>query len=94
MTRHSTKAVTTTINLRVSEEAKDLIDRAAAAAGKTRTDFMLDAALQSARNAVLDQAFFQVDAAQLQAFQDILDRPLSENAALQQMLARKAPWEQ
>lgn len=93
MKHPASKPVATTINIRVSQDAKDLIDRAAAAVGKTRTDFMLDAALASAREAVLDQAFIQVSDEQFQSFKEILDRPLSENAALQSLLSKKAPWE-
>src|SRR5688572_19467144 len=39
---------TTTINLRVPPRTRDLIDAAAAAMGKSRTEFMLDVARQHA----------------------------------------------
>ena len=42
------------VNLRVSARDRDLIDRAAAALGKNRSEFMLDATRQAAEDALLD----------------------------------------
>ena len=43
-----------TLNLRIRPEERNLIDRAAKARGKNRTDFVLDAARLAAEEALLD----------------------------------------
>jgi uncharacterized protein (DUF1778 family) len=40
------------INMRVASQQRDLIDRAARATGKTRTEFMLEAACRAAEEIV------------------------------------------
>jgi uncharacterized protein (DUF1778 family) len=52
----------TAINLRARASDRDLIDRAAQAQGKTRSEFMLEAARERARQVLVDQVFFQLDA--------------------------------
>ena len=50
------------INLRVSSEDLRLIDRAATATGKNRSEFMLNAARFVAEEALLDKVLVRVDA--------------------------------
>ena len=65
----SAKATRTrTINLRASEASRALIDRAAEALGKDRTEFMLEAATRDAQSVLLDRRFFQLDEAAFQRF--------------------------
>ena len=45
------------INLRALPEQRDLIDQAASALGKNRSDFMLEAACERAQSVMLDQVF-------------------------------------
>lgn len=45
------------INLRALPEQRDLIDHAASLLGKSRSDFMLEAACDRAQSVVLDQVF-------------------------------------
>lgn len=42
---------------RARAEQRDLIDRAASLASKTRSEFMLDAACEKARDVLLDRGF-------------------------------------
>ncbi|WP_028310532.1 MULTISPECIES: DUF1778 domain-containing protein [Derxia] len=84
----------TTINVRASLEVRDLIDRAATLQGKTRTDFMLQAAQSAAQQVLLDQVFFTVSPEQLDAFEAVMAQPLADADALRALLAHKAPWEQ
>ena len=85
---------TTNINLRASEHLRDLIDRGAAAAHKTRTDFMLEASAAAAQNALLDQTYFALDPVRMAEFERIMDEPLAGNRAVAELLATPAPWEQ
>lgn len=80
-----------TINFRVPPARKALIDQAAMALGKTRTEFMLEALSEKAREVLADQTRFQVDQRQLADFNRLLAEPISDAAI--RMLLRKAPWE-
>jgi uncharacterized protein (DUF1778 family) len=80
------------INLRVSRSQKALIDRAAAAQGRSRSDFMLDAACREAESVLLDQRYFNLDDEAFQRFIDLLDAPPANNPGLARMLKTKAPW--
>lgn len=87
-------APTTTINLRATAHFRDLIDRGAAVAGKTRTQFILEASVAAAQNALLDQTYFALSSAQLAEFQRVMDAPLSSNSSVAELLATRAPWEE
>lgn len=83
----------TVINLRADESRRALIDRAAAAIGKNRSEFVLDAATREATSVLLNQRFFQLDARAFKQFTAALDAAPSDNPRLRKLLARKAPWE-
>jgi len=80
------------INLRALPEQRDLIDQAASLLGKTRSDFMLEAACERAQSVLLDQVFFGLDADKFQAFNALLDAPPSPNEGLERLMAVEAPW--
>jgi len=82
-----------TINLRLSENAKTLIDSAAAAVGKTRTEFMIDSASKHAMDVLLDRRLFGLDDEQWAAFNAALDSPPLPNERLKKLMARTPPWE-
>jgi uncharacterized protein (DUF1778 family) len=84
---------TTKINLRVPEDTRELIDTAAAALGKTRTEFMLESARQHAIDVLLDQRLFILNEQQHDAFVRVLQNPPAPSAALRKLFASKAPWE-
>ena len=63
------------INLRALPEQRDLIDQAASALGKNRSDFMLEAACERAQSVLLDQVFFRLDADKFEQFVALLDAP-------------------
>jgi uncharacterized protein (DUF1778 family) len=71
----------------------NLIDRAAEALGKDRTEFMLDAATREARSVLLDRRLFHVDAATFRRFVDALDAPPADNPRLRKLLHTRAPWD-
>ena len=82
-----------TINLRVPEKTRHLIDSAAAAVGKSRTDFMLDSARQHAIDVLLDQRLFVLDPEQYDAFVRVLDNPPPAGAKLKALMRKKSLWE-
>ena len=81
------------INIRAKARQRDLIDQAADQLGRSRSDFMLEAACRAAEDVMLDQAFFTVDAGTFATFQALLDQPLPPNDKLRRLLKTKAPWE-
>lgn len=79
--------------LQIPVELRALIDCAAKCANKSRAAFVRDAMLDAAEGTILHRGTRGLSDEQMRAYEDILDRPLSENAAYQRMMARKAPWE-
>lgn len=82
-----------TINIRALPEQRDLIDQAASALGKNRSDFMLEAACERAQSVLLDQVFFRLDSDKFEQFVDLLDAPPQPNPGLERLMAVKAPWD-
>ena len=83
----------TVINVRAPLEVRELIDRAATAQGKTRTDFILEASAEAAKRVLLDQVFFQVDEARMKAFTAVMEQSIEHNDAVRRLLAKKSPWQ-
>lgn len=80
------------LNLRIPAASRSLIDRAAQSSGKTRTDFILEAARRAAEDTLLDQAMISVNPEAYQAFLARLDAPTQPNPALQKTMQAKLPW--
>lgn len=81
------------INIRAKARQRDLIDRAAERQGRSRSDFMLDAACREAEDVLLGQTFFSVNADTFATFEALLDKPLPPTDKLRRLLKTKAPWE-
>jgi uncharacterized protein (DUF1778 family) len=79
------------INIRAKTRQRDLIDFAAERLGRSRSEFMLDAACRKAEDVLLDQAFFTVDVSTFEKFQALLDQPLPTTDKLRRLLKTKAP---
>ena len=82
-----------TINLRASQRQKALIDRAADALGRNRSEFMLDTVCREAEAVLLDRRYFALSSEEFKRFTAMLDKPPSNNARLRRLLKTKAPWE-
>jgi uncharacterized protein (DUF1778 family) len=85
------QSATKAVNLRVREETRALIDRAARVQGKSRSEFMIDASRRAAEEALLDQTLFSVDAKAYERFLEILDRP-PEGEGFERLMNAPAPW--
>lgn len=79
------------VNLRMRDDVRVLIDRAAKARGKTRSDFMIEASRRAAEDALLDQTLVTVDAASFEQYQALLDQPPS-GAGFDRLMAAPKPW--
>jgi uncharacterized protein (DUF1778 family) len=81
------------INLRTDAASRELIDRAAEALGKNRSEFMLEAARREAMAVLVDQRFFLVGDQAYRRFAAALDAVPTENPRLRRLLRAQAPWE-
>lgn len=82
-----------TINLRASQKQKGLIDRAAEALGKSRSDFMLETVCREAETVLLDRRYFALSKDAFERFSAMLDHPPTSNPTLRRLLHTRAPWE-
>jgi len=87
-----TEQQTSAVNLRVRNDIRALIDRAAKAQGKTRSDFMIDAARRAAEESLLDQTLVRVDQATYEQFLAALDQPPG-GEGFERLMAAQKPWQ-
>ncbi len=91
-TASTTRVPRDTLNLRIPAAERNLIDRAAESAGKTRTDFILEAARRAAEETLLDRALMVVSPEAYDEFMKRLDRPAQPNDRLKRTMQSKARW--
>ncbi|MBX3670358.1 MAG: DUF1778 domain-containing protein [Rhodocyclaceae bacterium] len=80
------------MGLRATPEQEAVLRRAAEAALKSLTDFILDSACLAGEQTLLDQRLFMVSGSQYQALMYLLERPEQANEGLRDLSARKSPW--
>jgi uncharacterized protein (DUF1778 family) len=78
--------------MRIRPELRNLIDQAAQATGKNRTDFVLDAARQAAQATLLDQVHIQLNPEAYAAFLQRLDAPPQTNERLRKTMQTPPIW--
>lgn len=81
-----------TLNLRIASAERNLIDRAAASIGTTRTDFILRAARRAAEDTLLDRAVLSVSPEAYAEFLARLDAPPQANERLRKTMQAATPW--
>jgi uncharacterized protein (DUF1778 family) len=81
------------IELRTTPRAKALLARGAAAMDKNVTEFLLDAGLAAAEEALMDRRLFRLDDPRWRAFVTALDRPVVRKPRLARLLAEKSVLE-
>ncbi|MEM8672393.1 MAG: DUF1778 domain-containing protein [Cyanobacteria bacterium P01_G01_bin.67] len=78
------------VNLRIDEFRGNRIDEAAKLQGKSRTEFMVDAAYREAEQTILDQKIYILDEADCK----YLDRiNYQSDPKLVELFKSKSPWE-
>ena len=85
---------TAPLNIQLKAPQRALIEQAASAAGMTVSGFVRDAALQQAKNALLDRANITLNEQEWAAFVEALDAPPASNPRLRDLMSRRATWEQ
>jgi uncharacterized protein (DUF1778 family) len=82
---------TPSTSLRIPDQVRAIIDRAAAIRGKNRSEFMIEAALVAAEDALLDQTLVKLDRVAYDHFLKVLDQPPNAEGFARLMNAPK-PW--
>jgi uncharacterized protein (DUF1778 family) len=70
-----------------------LIDRAASLRGRSRTDFVRDAAVRTAEDVLMESAPIRMSPASFEAFMAALSGPAVPVPAMVDLFRRAAPWE-
>ncbi len=81
------------ISMRLPEADVAMIDRAAALRGRSRTDFVRDAAVRAAEEVVMEQGLIRMSPEGFADFMEILSRPPTIVPEMAEVLKRPAPWE-
>jgi uncharacterized protein (DUF1778 family) len=80
------------LNIRVTAEAKSLVEEAAEATSMSASAFVMQAALRSAQEVLADQTRFTLQPETWARFTDLLNRPAREIPALRQAARRPSPF--
>jgi len=81
------------LSMRLPEADIALIDRAARLRGRSRTDFVSDAAVRAAEEVLLENTLVCMGPDGFQAFLEAIAAPAKPVPEMVEVLKRKAPWE-
>jgi uncharacterized protein (DUF1778 family) len=79
--------------MRLLEADIAVIDRAAGLRGRSRTDFIREAAVRAAEEAIIETALVRMTPKGFEAFLKALSAPPRPVPEMVELLKRKAPWE-
>jgi uncharacterized protein (DUF1778 family) len=80
------------MDLRTTQEERELIERAVAATGTDLTEFVVSHAYDAARRVLADRDRFELDAAALDAWEAVNARPARELPGLAKLMQRRSPF--
>lgn len=80
--------------MRLPEADIAIIDRAAELRGRSRTDFVREAAVRAAEEVLMSESAIRMSADQFEAFKSAIAGPGEAVPELVEALSRKAPWDQ
>jgi len=81
------------ISMRLPEADVAMIDRAASLRGRSRTDFVRDAAVRAAEEVILEQGLIRMSPEGFADFVAILSGPATIVPEMTEVIKRPAPWE-
>jgi uncharacterized protein (DUF1778 family) len=81
------------LSMRLPETDIAIIDRAAALRGRSRTDFVRDAAVRAAEEVLMETAPIRMSSAGFKAFMAMLSEPAAPVPEMVELFRRAAPWE-
>lgn len=74
------------IDIRTNHSVKQLLQEAARSCHKSVSEFLLDAGITAANQALADRRHFTLSDADWDAFEKVLDRPIQSKARLNKLL--------
>ena len=83
----------TSVTMRMPQQTKDLIEKAATIVNKTFSAFVVESAREHAVDVLLNQTVFNLSADQAEAFAQALDNPPAPTEKLRNLMQSKSPWE-
>jgi uncharacterized protein (DUF1778 family) len=81
------------LSMRLPETDIAIIDRAASLRGRSRTDFVREAAVRAAEDVLMETAPIRMSAAGFKAFMDAVSKPALPVPEMVELFQRTAPWE-
>jgi uncharacterized protein (DUF1778 family) len=81
------------LSMRLPDADLAIIDRAAHLRGRSRTEFMRDAAVRTAEDIIMENTLIRMSPEGFDGFVAALDAPAKPVAAMVEILSRPAPWE-
>lgn len=81
------------LSMRIPEADLAIIDRAAQLRGRSRTDFMREAAVRAAEATLMENTPIRMSPEGFQAFMAAISAPATVVPEMVELLQRKAPWE-
>ncbi|MFB8342785.1 type II toxin-antitoxin system TacA family antitoxin [Brucella cytisi] len=81
------------ISMRLPEADVAMIDRAATLRGRSRTDFVRDAAVRAAEEVVMEQSLIRMSPEGFDAFMEVLAAPAAPVPEMVELAKRPAPWD-
>jgi uncharacterized protein (DUF1778 family) len=81
------------LSMRLPSADIAIIDRAASLRGRSRTDFVRDAAVREAENVVMEAMPIRMSAEGFSAFMEALAQPGRPVPEMVEVMRRSAPWE-
>jgi uncharacterized protein (DUF1778 family) len=81
------------LSMRLPETDIAIIDRAATLRGRSRTDFVREAAVRAAEDVLMETAPIRMSAAGFKAFVETLSKPAQPVPEMLELFERVAPWE-
>lgn len=81
------------ISMRLPEGDVAMIDRAATLRGRSRTDFVRDAAVRAAEEVLMESRLIRMSPEGFADFMEALSAPAAPVAEMVELAKRPAPWE-
>jgi uncharacterized protein (DUF1778 family) len=81
------------LSIRLHEADIAIIDRAAGLRGRSRTDFMREAAVRAAEEVIMERTLIRMSPTGFAAFRDAIEAPAVPVPEMVELLQRPAPWE-
>lgn len=81
------------ISMRLPETDIAMIDRAALLRGRSRTDFVREAAVRAAEDVLMENRLVRMSAEGFSNFLSVLAQPAAPVPAMVELAQRSSPWE-